>query len=246
MRLQDKVVIVTGAASGIGRATAQVCAEEGAKLVLADLPSAPGLRELSSMGSADRPALVLPTDVTRLTDCVALAETAEKRWGRIDALINCAGILQGAYVSVDDLDEETFERVVDVNLAGSFRMVKAVVPSMRRAGHGVIVLVASGAGVKGGSSSVAYGSSKGAVHGLAMVLEPQLAPAGIRVNDVCPGSLDTPLKRQNVIDFAVAHGQSPEEALAKANLGDPRGVARVLAFLASDEADYVRGSVFTR
>ncbi len=246
MRLQDKVVIVTGAASGIGLATARVCAEEGACLVLADLPSAPGLSELSSLGDGDRPALVVPADVTRLADCLALAAAAERRWGRIDALINCAGILQGAYVAVDDLDEETFDRVVDVNLAGSFRMVKAVVPAMRRAGRGVIVLIASGAGVRGGSSSVAYGSSKGAVHGLAMVLEPQLAPAGIRVNDVCPGSLDTPLKRQNVVDFAAAHGRSPEEALAKANLGDPRGVAKILAFLVSDEADYVRGTVFTR
>lgn len=246
MRLQDKVVIITGAASGIGLATAQVCAEEGARLVLADLPSAPGLGELSTLGGPDRPALVVPTDVTRLADCVTLAKAAEERWGRIDGLINCAGILQGAYVPVDDLDEETFARVVEVNLAGSFRMVKAVVPSMRKVGRGVIVLIASGAGVRGGSSSVAYGSSKGAVHGLAMVLEPQLAPAGIRVNDVCPGSLDTPLKRQNVIDFALAHGQSPDEALAKANLGDPRGVAKVMAFLVSDDADYVRGSVFTR
>ncbi|HVC34682.1 MAG TPA: SDR family oxidoreductase, partial [Chloroflexota bacterium] len=246
VRLQDKVVMITGAASGIGFATAQECADEGAKLVLADLPAAPGLRELSPLGGTDRPPLVVPTDVTRLADCQALAEAAEAHWGRIDALINCAGILQGAFLSVDDLDEETFQRVVDVNLAGSFRMAKAVVPSMRRAGRGTIVLIASGAGVRGGSSSVAYGSSKGAVHGLAMVLEPQLAPAGIRVNDVCPGSLNTPLKRQNVEDGARAHGQSPEEALAKANLADPRGVARVLAFLASDDAAFVRGSIFTR
>jgi len=246
MRLQEKVVIVTGAASGIGLATAQECAAEGAKLILADLPTAPGLRELSSLGGPDRPALVVPTDVTRLADCVALAAATESRWGRIDALINCAGILQGAFLSVDDLDEEVFQRVVDVNLAGSFRMCKAVVPSMRKAGRGVVVLIASGAGVRGGSSSVAYGSSKGAVHGLAMVLEPQLSPAGIRVNDVCPGSVNTPLKRQNVEDGARAHGQSPEEALAKAHLADPRGVARVLAFLASDEADFVRGSIFTR
>ena len=136
--------------------------------------------------------------------------------------------------------------MVGVNLTGSFLVAKAVVPAMKRAGRGVIILVASGAGVRGGSSSVAYGSSKGAVHGLAMVLEPQLAPLGIRVNDVCPGSLDTPLKRQNVIDGAVAHGEDPDAALARAGLGDPRGVARVLAFLASDDADYVRGSIFTR
>lgn len=246
MRLQDKVVIITGAASGIGRATAEECAREGARLVLADLPSARTLGELAALGGEERSALVVPTDVTRLSDCQAVAAAALARWGRIDALINCAGILQGAYRAVDELDEETFERVVDVNLTGSFRMCKAVVPAMRRAGHGVIVLIASGAGVRGGSSSVAYGSSKGAVHGLAMVLEPQLAPLGIRVNDVCPGSLDTPLKRQNVADGARARGESPEEALARANLADPRGVARILAFLVSDDADYLRGSVFTR
>lgn len=245
MRLKDQVVIITGAASGIGRATAEVCVQEGAKVVLADLGSA-ALEGLSGLGGTDRPSLVVPTDVTRFADCQALTAAAEARWGRIDALINCAGILQGAYISVDELDEEIFRRVVTVNLTGSFHASKAVVPAMKRAGRGVIVLIASGAGVRGGSSSVAYGSSKGGVHGLAMVLEPQLAPHGIRVNDVCPGSLDTPLKRQNVVDGALASGKSPDEALAKANLGDPRGVARVLAFLASDDADFVRGSVFTR
>jgi NAD(P)-dependent dehydrogenase (short-subunit alcohol dehydrogenase family) len=245
MRLQDKVVIITGAASGIGRATVDVCLEEGARLALADL-DASGLSALEGIGGPSRAVLIVATDVTKLAACQALADAAVQRWGRIDAVINCAGILQGAFISVDDLDEETFGRVIAVNMTGSFLMSKAVVPAMKRAGRGVIVLIASGAGVRGGSSSVAYGSSKGGVHGLAMVLEPQLAPHSIRVNDVCPGNLDTPLKRQNVIDGARAHGQSPEDALAKADLGDPHGVARVLAFLASDDADFVRGSVFTR
>jgi NAD(P)-dependent dehydrogenase (short-subunit alcohol dehydrogenase family) len=245
MRLHDKVVIITGAASGIGRATVDVCLEEGARLALADL-DATGLSALVGIGGSARPTLVVPTDVTKLAACQALADATVDRLGRIDAVINCAGILQGGFVPIDELDEEMFRRVITVNLTGSFLMSKAVVPAMKRAGRGVIVLIASGAGVRGGSSSVAYGSSKGGVHGLAMVLEPQLAPHGIRVNDVCPGSLDTPLKRQNVADGARAHGQSPQEALAKADLGDPHGVARVLAFLASDDADFVRGSVFTR
>jgi NAD(P)-dependent dehydrogenase (short-subunit alcohol dehydrogenase family) len=245
MRLRDKVVIITGGASGIGRATVDVCLEEGAKLVVADLAS-PSLAALEQVGPSDAPVLAIPTNVTSGAGCQALANAAVERWGRIDAVINCAGILQGAFVSVDDLDEDIFQRVVTVNLTGSFLMSKAVVPVMKKNGRGVIVLVASGAGVRGGSSSVAYGSSKGGVHGLSMVLEPQLAPFGIRVNDVCPGSLDTPLKRQNVVDGALAHGQSPAEALAKAGLADPHGVGRVLAFLASDDADFVRGSVFTR
>ncbi|HLZ07621.1 MAG TPA: SDR family oxidoreductase [Chloroflexota bacterium] len=245
MRLRGKVVIVTGAASGIGRATVDVCAAEGANLVLADLPS-PALDALGSIGETDRRPVIVATDVTRLVDCQNLAGAAVTRWGRIDAVINCAGILQGGFVAIDDLDVETWQRVITVNLTGSFQVAKAVAPAMKRAGRGVIVLIASGAGVRGGSSSVAYGSSKGGVHGLSMVIESQLASFGIRVNDVCPGNLDTPLKRQNVIDGAVAKGESPTEALKHAGLGDPIGVARVLAFLASDEADYVRGSVFTR
>ena len=244
MRLRDKVIIITGAASGIGRATTDICAAEGANLVLADLPSA-ALAALIAIGGEDRPATLVPTDVTVLADCVKLAQAAEAGWGRIDAVINCAGILQGAYTSVDDLDLEIFQRVIAVNLTGSFQVAKAVTPAMKRAGRGAIILIASGAGVRGGSSSVAYGSSKGGVHGLALVLEPQLAPFGIRVNDVCPGSLDTPLKRQNIVDGALASGKSPEEALKNADLPDPIGVARILAFLASDDADYVRGSVFT-
>ncbi len=246
MLLHNKVVIVTGAASGIGLAAAEVCAEEGAKLALADLPSAPGLAHLSTIGGPDRPALVAATDVTSLADCERLVTSAERRWGRVDALIHCAGILQGAFQRVDELDLETFQRVIDVNLTGTFRMAKAVVPALQRAGRGVIVLITSGAGVSGGSSSVAYGASKGGAHGLTMVLQGQLAPLGIRVNDVCPGGVDTPLKRQNVADGARASGRSVEAALAGANLVDPRGVARVLAFLASDNAALVRGSIYTR
>lgn len=245
MGLQDKVIIITGAAGGIGQATARICAAEGAKLVLADLAS-PGLSELEGLGVPERRPLIIPTDVTKIADCQALADAALDRFGRIDVLINTAGILQGAFIAVEDLDEATFDRVVDVNLAGSFRMCKSVAPTMKHAGRGTIILIASGAGVRGGSSSVAYGSSKGAVHGLAMVLEAQLASSGIRVNDVCPGAVDTPMKRQNVIDGAKAGGQDPEAALAKAGLVDPAGIGKILAFLASDDADYVRGTIFTR
>jgi NAD(P)-dependent dehydrogenase (short-subunit alcohol dehydrogenase family) len=246
MRLQGKVVLITGAASGIGLAAAQACGEEGAALVLADLPSAPGLDALAALPGTTSPPLVVPTDVTDAEACLALVVVAERRWGRVDALIHAAGILQGAAVPVDELDLATFRRVIDVNLIGSFHMVRAVVAPMRRAGRGVVVLMSSGAGVTGGSSSVAYAASKGGTHGLSLVLQDQLRPAGIRVHDVCPGSVDTPLKRQNVADMARVTGQSVEEALATAKLVDPRGVARLLAFLVSDDADLVRGTVFTR
>jgi NAD(P)-dependent dehydrogenase (short-subunit alcohol dehydrogenase family) len=246
MRLTDKVVLITGAASGIGLATAQVCAEQGAALALADLPDAPGLARLAAVLGTGGPPLVVPTDVTDAGACLALVAAAARRWGRVDALIHAAGVLQGAFVPVDELDPAVFRHVVDVNVVGSFHMVRAIVPPMRRAGRGVIVLIASGAGVTGGSSSVAYGASKGGVHGLSLVLQEQLRPAGIRVHDVCPGSVDTPLKRRNVADMAQATGQSEEAALAAAKLADPRGVASALAFLVSDDADLVRGTLFTR
>ena len=184
--------------------------------------------------------------MTREADCVALMSAAVESYARLDVLVCCAGILRGAFAPVEELAEATFDSVIDVNLKGTFLCVKHAVPWMKRAGGGVIICVASGAGVKGGSSSVAYGSSKGAVHGLAMTLEPKLAPLGIRVNDVCPGAIDTDMKRENVADAARAAGKPVDRALAGANLGDPMGVARILAFLASPDADFVRGTVFTR
>ena len=108
-----------------------------------------------------------------------------------------------------------------------------------------MLLIASVGGVTGGSSSVAYGASKGGVHGLAMTLQAQLEPQGIRVNDVCPSGIDTPLMERALYDMASAvEGRVVEER--RARLASPDGVARVLAFLASDDADYVRGTVFTR
>jgi NAD(P)-dependent dehydrogenase (short-subunit alcohol dehydrogenase family) len=144
------------------------------------------------------------------------------------------------------MDEATFGDVLDVNLKGIFFCVKAAVLWMRQTGGGVVLLLASGAGVNRPSSSVAYGSSKGGVHGLALTLAPKLEAQGIRVHDICPGSIDTAMMRHVIIEGAVAAGRSPEQALAEALLGDPTGVARVLAFLASLDADYVRGTVFTR
>ena len=153
---------------------------------------------------------------------------------------------------MDELDAETYSAVLDVNLKGTFHCVKAAVPrlragrSVRTTNGGVILLFASGADVNRPSSSMTYGSSKGGVHGLFLTLEPRLAAQGIRVHDICPGSIDTSLMRHVIVEGAKARGQAPDQALNQATLGDPEDVARVLAFLASPEADYVRGTIFTR
>jgi NAD(P)-dependent dehydrogenase (short-subunit alcohol dehydrogenase family) len=173
-------------------------------------------------------------------------EAAVANYGQIDVLITCAGVLRGAFVPVEDLSEDVFESVLDINVTGTFLTIKHAVPYLKNSGHGVIVCLSSGAGVKGPSSSCAYGASKGAVHGLVMTLEPKLQPSGIRINDVCPGAIDTEMKRENVLDAARASGLETSGALQSAGLADPMGVARILLFLASDDADFVRGTVFTR
>ena len=245
MRLVDRVAVITGGARGIGGATARLFAEEGAAVVIGDTLREEGEALARSIGESGGRALYVETDVTSREACQSLARAAVDAFGRIDVLVCCAGILRGAFQSPESLEEATFERVLDVNVKGTFLTVQAATPYLRES-RGVVLLLASGAGVRGPSSSLAYGSSKGGVHGLAMTLEAHLAPHGIRVNDVCPGAIDTEMKRENVRDGALARGSSPEEALGRAGLGDPFGVARVLAFLASSEADFVRGTIFTR
>lgn len=246
MRLAGKVAVITGGARGIGGATAQLYAQEGAKVVIGDLLAQEAEETLSAIRAANGEATFVRTDVTKEEECAALIEAAVNRYGQLDILVTAAGILRGAWLMIDQLDEATFEQVVDVNLKGTFLCAKHAVRHMRQRGSGVILCISSGAGVRGGSSSVAYGSSKGGVHGLTLVLQPQLEPLGIRVHAICPGSLNTAMKVENVREGAVARGQDPDRAVAEANLGDPAGVARILTFLASADADYLRGTVFTR
>lgn len=244
MRLAGKVVLITGGAAGIGHATALRLAGEGAAIHIADLSADAGEALVAEIEASGSRAAFTPCDVTREEDVQVVTEAVRRQFGALHVLINCAGILQGAFQQVEDLEWETFRRVLDVNVTGTFLFCKYAVPLM--APGGVVICLSSGGGVRGPSSSLAYGASKAGVHGLGLTLQAQLEPRGIRVNVVCPGVIDTPMKRQNLRDTAAATGQDLEQVLATTKLGDPDGVARVLAFLASDEADYVTGTLFTR
>lgn len=248
MRLSDRVVLITGGGRGIGAAAAQAVAAEGGAVVIGDLLESEGEATAAALRAAGGRALFVRTDITREEECAHLAGAAAREFGRLDVLICCAGILQGAMLQAEGLEPATFERVFAVNVKGTFLTVRAALPYLRKAEKAAVILLASEAGVKIASSSLAYGASKGGVHGLAMTLEAQLAPHGVRVNDVCPSSIATPMRIDNLVDRAKAAGQDPEEARARAirEAGDPMGVARVLAFLASADADYVRGTLFTR
>lgn len=247
MNLKGKRIIVTGAATGIGRATAIRVAREGASVAAFDINDAEAQKTLATIGESGGTARFWHVDV--VDEAMVKAQTSDAvRWlgGGPDVLIHLAGVLQGPHVELTDFTEETWDRVIDVNMKGSFLMSKHVAGYMQKAGKGVILLTASGAGVSGGSSSFAYGASKGGVHGLGMVMAGHLAEKGIRVNDVAPGSLATPLKIGQVEESFRRTGDRAAYEAAMKSLLPPEGVASVMAFLASDDADYVRGTVFTR
>ena len=244
--LEGRVIVVTGGASGIGRATAELCAQRAAHVVVADVAVDHGTELAADLSSRGHSAMFVECDVSNESDVHELMDRTTRAFGRLDVLIACAGILEGAAIGVEDLDVETFDRVLDINARGSFLCAKHAIRAMGPSGDGVVLLLASGAGVTAGSSSYAYGASKGAVHGLGLVLQNRLQGRSIRVNTVAPGSIATPLKHKNVED--VGRSVGTDEATIRrrqAELFDPSGVARVLSFLASPEADYVRGTVFT-
>ncbi|HTX55428.1 MAG TPA: SDR family NAD(P)-dependent oxidoreductase [Candidatus Baltobacteraceae bacterium] len=248
MRMKNRVAIITGGGRGIGAATAKIVAAQGGNVVLADLLDAEGEATAAAIRASGGDALFVRTNVSSEKDCAALVQAAVEKFGRVDILICCAGILRGAMLQAEALDESVFQSVLDVNLRGTFLTVKAALPQLRKAEKPVVILLASEAGTKIPSSSLAYGASKGGVHGFAMTLEAQLAPHGIRVNEVCPSSIATPMRIENLVDRARAAGKDPEQARIEAikDAGDPQGVAEILAFLASSEADYVRGAIYTR
>ena len=248
IQLSGKVAVITGASTGIGAATAIAYAEAGAKVVMGDVNELDGQETLKAIVKNGGAAKFCCTDVTSETEVADLMRTAEETYGRIDTLVTCAGILQGASVRIEDFEAATFDSVIDVNLKGTFFALKHAVPIMGESGGGVILCIASGAGVRGGSSSVAYASSKGGVNGLVMTVENQVASLNIRMHTICPGGLATPLKLGQIAQSAKRDGNDPDAAVANAlkSLADPAGVARVLTFLASDEGSYMRGQVFTR
>lgn len=253
--LKGKRIIVTGGASGIGRAVALAVARYGATVAVFDRDARGGEVVTEQMRSGGAEARFWSVDISDDRAVDSAVETSTAWMGGLDVLLHVAGIIQGTMADIDDLTSDIWNRVIDVNLSGSFFVARAAARVMKKAGHGVIVLTSSGAGVTGGSASIAYAPSKGGVHGLTMALAMHLGKYGIRVNDVCPGKVDTAMVTAGREEVRRYTGRSPAPPqpdgggspfLYEGNLSSPDGVAEIYAFLASDAADYVRGSIFTR
>ena len=246
--LEGRVAVVTGGATGIGAAAAEVFAAEGAISVILDRNEEEGRATVERVTAAGGRAEFHPLDVRSDGQTASVFHGIGGRHGRADVLLCSAGVLDGAYRSISDLPTEEWDATIDTNLKGTYLTVRSAAPLLRAAGRSVLLLVSSGAGVRGASSSYAYAASKAGMHGMQYNLEHDLGPGGTRVHVICPGGIATPLKLLNIAQGAEARGEDPEAAVAAArrSLGDPAGVAKVLAFLASDDGEYVRGTVFTR
>jgi NAD(P)-dependent dehydrogenase (short-subunit alcohol dehydrogenase family) len=240
MRLAGRSAIVTGAASGIGLATARLLAAEGASVVLADVADCgPEAAALVRAGAAAR---AVTCDVSREDDVRRLFAISREGRGRVDVLVNAAGI--GLQRTVVDTTPAEWRRLVDVNLGGIFFCCREAVGLMRAQGAGVIVNVASELALVGAPECAAYAATKGGVLQLTRALAADHTREGIRVNAVCPGPVDTPL-----LDDMIAATPDPEaerrdivESTLSGRLGRPEEIARAILFLASDDSSYVVGA----
>jgi NAD(P)-dependent dehydrogenase (short-subunit alcohol dehydrogenase family) len=233
-RLTNKVALIFGAASGIGAAVARRFGIEGARVVACDLRSPPGLE-------------VVRCDVTDDGQVRETVESAREKHGRIDILVNAAGIVRNDHAA--DIDESVWNQTFDVNLAGTMRTMRAVLPDMMLRKSGAIVNIASVAAFNAGADVASYAASKAGVIALTRSAAQRYGGLGIRVNALCPGWVDTPMSAQEMKDIAHASGISVEQAvertvdrIALRRMATPDEIAAVCLFLASDEASFVTGS----
>ena len=246
-RLQGRAAIVTGAAGGIGAAIAAAFADEGARVLVADIDLTAADASAARIG---RDAFAMRVDVTHEPDIAAAVAAAIARSGRLDILVNNAGIMRKAYVK--DMSATLWDEVLDVNLKATFLCSKAVLPAMidgRRGGR--IINIASIAGKVGEPTASAYSAAKWGVLGFTRSLALEVAEHDILVNAICPGPIPTALGRQGWEQGAIVQGVGLDQVMARVNsrsplrrLGTVEQVARMALFVASDDCDFTTGAAF--
>ena len=240
--LNNKVALITGGASGIGRATAILFAQEGAAVAIADINVEQGKSAIEEIESAGGKAIFIPCDVTNAGDCHAAVEKTVATFGGLHILFNNAGIIRRA--DVINTSEDEWDRVMAVNVKSIFLMSRYAIPYLEKAGGGSIINTSSGWGLKGGGNAVSYCASKGAVTMMTRAMAIDHGKQNIRVNAICPGDTDTPMLREEARQL----GQAEESFMAEAanrplqRYAQPIEIAQAVLYLASDAASYITGA----
>jgi NAD(P)-dependent dehydrogenase (short-subunit alcohol dehydrogenase family) len=253
MRLKDKVTIITGAGTGIGEAIAHKFAREGAHVLLAGLPSDPVKDVADAIVSANAPgnaatggakgaeAEVYLGDLAEETNARACVDAATRRFGRIDVLVNNAGVFI-ANAETDAYRIEDFERTIRCNIRTAFLMTKFALPHLQET-RGNILFTGSEAGINGSAMFTPYGASKGFLHAFAKGVALEQAKYGVRANCVCPGAIDTAWTRGPGGPLNAEVQQTIDATVPLGRRGSPEEMANIFAFLASDEASYITGAL---
>jgi len=241
-QLHAKTALITGGASGIGRATARLFAREGAAVLIADLNQQAGQAVAEEIVNNGGRAIFETADVTHAADCKRIVERALHEFGGIRILFNNAGIIRRA--SVVELSEEDWDRGMAVNVKSMFLMSREVIPLMAQAGGGSIINMASGWGLAAGPRAAVYCASKGAVVLLTKAMAVDHGPQNIRVNCICPGDTDTAMLRSEAQQLREPTDRFLEEAARRplGRVGRPEEIAQAALYLASDVASFVTGT----
>ena len=241
--LAGKVALITGGASGIGRATGSLFAREGAAVAIVDIDETGAGAVVQSIIDAGGRAISIRCDVTQAADCSRAVQQTVDELGGLDVLFNNAGIIRRA--NVVETGEEEWDRVMAVNVKSIFLLSKYAIPIMAQAGGGVIINTGSGWGLVGGRNAVSYCASKGAVVNMTRAMALDHGEQNIRVNCICPGDTDTPMLREEARQL----GETDERFLAEAaqrplrRIGRPEDIAQAALYLASHAASFITGTV---
>lgn len=240
MRFKDQVAVITGGASGLGRATAHRLADEGAHVAVLDRDAMAGEESAAEIRATGANARFFPVDVTRWASIESAIEALSTELGAPGVLVNCAGI--GNFVRSELESQQNWERTIAVNLTGTFLMCRSVLPAMLAAGRGSIVNVASNSGLLGQPYTAAYCASKGGIINLTRALAVEYRARGVRVNAIAPGGMQTPM----LSAWELPEGAQIEEfAQGTSPIGyaEPAEIAGLIAFVASDEGRYMIGQI---